>query len=504
MTAYATRVKKPRRAPQVSPARQAVPGAHRGFDRSPPPGPAGVLHLQRTIGNQAVLRIVQRLPTSASVKGQLGKTKRSWRIGHGSTKYKGVLNALDAYQDYISSTRLDRFSFVAQFQQALTLLARIETACQAYQGKRGAKADYFINQLLPAIQRERSFIAQTALNLKLNGMPPGMQFGGPTLAGVMLTNVGALRQKELTESQVTGSDKGGSKEVTKFNIGGSTSYFKETKQTLYSGTDPWSEGHKGLEANALQNEAALGVRMLGIDPNDARMANRDVAMARLDQLLGGGVIAKAELVKRHLPTGETVTGSLMEGAKDKSAGDLMLEGKFSENKTDQEQKGKGFLNREDPNLMRLLSRLQLIDLLCMQVDRNPRNYFIQMDDSGKVVAITGIDNDFSLGTKANIQKRRQELPGFSRWVDKELAEKIIGVDLALVAVIMSDLLSPAEIEALIKRFRKVQDHLRDIKTMLLEPHEWTDAVSKGLLQEDKSYYADIDFWRKGKFKPPKQ
>jgi len=93
----------------------------------------------------------------------------------------------------------------------------------------------------------------------------------------------------------------------------------------------------------------------------------------------------------------------------------------------------------------------------------------------------------SFGKVKGIAKGRQEFPGLSRFVDKELAERIIALrDEDLVAV-MEDLLSPEEIDALLTRLHSLQDHLKQDKTRLLTPDQWNEATAKGMLDEHKSH-----------------
>ncbi|MFC7207413.1 hypothetical protein ACFQOZ_12245 [Comamonas endophytica] len=51
----------------------------------------------------------------------------------------------------------------------------------------------------------------------------------------------------------------------------------------------------------------------------------------------------------------------------------------------------------DARLNRDLNRLQWLDFICGQGDRNPSNLFIQYAADGKVAGLIGIDNDFSFG-----------------------------------------------------------------------------------------------------------
>lgn len=472
-----------------------------------------ITQLQSIIGNKAVQRdIIQRMPTRTQIVSALGAPKKNFGLIKNSTKYKLVLDRVDAYDRYILNTTLggDMNAIKGQMQQVMTLLQNVMSAVTAYDGDKGRKAAYMQN-LKSEIKRDITSASLATLKL-MKGPIPNLK---PKLFIVLTSaNTGTLA---LDNKNIAGKDRGGTSEVTRFDQDGKSGFFKENKETLAN----WStneeekalkdEATQGLDKdesflvkNALNNEKGLGVGMVGIDAKDARMAQRDVAMYRLDQLLEGNVIAKAEIATRTTPKG-TVYGSFMEGAKGKSGINVIKEGKMSEDDTEKSTSGPGAISRTDPTLMRLLSRLQLIDLLGFQIDRKPDNYFIQFDGTGKVIGITGIDNDFSMGTKTNFEKRRQELPGISRYVDEEMANKILTIDLDLVKLVMADLLSQAEIDALVERFTKLRAALQPLKDggKLLKPDQWDDAVTKGLLDEDKSYFSDISFF-KGKFGPKKK
>jgi len=313
----------------------------------------------------------------------------------------------------------------------------------------------------------------------------------------------------LSERDERGGERGGTSEVKKMG-GSNPGYFKQNKETLANwspdeemenftrirqGKDP-EQAHQ--DWNTASNEKAIGVELVGIDSTNARMAKRDVAMHRLDQLLGGNVIARAELAVLHTSDGKK-EGSLMEDAnkKGKSGFDIAKTGSHD---TGQEKGSLDSVNLQDPELMRQLSRLQLIDLLAFQVDRNTKNYYIQTSPTGKVLGIVGIDNDFSLGTNIDIEGDNQELPGISRYVDKELAEAILDINVDMLKALMSDLLSESEINALIERLKKLQAFLKPLqeKDELLKPEQWTEAIARNLMEEKipgkevtKSYYSSF-------------
>jgi hypothetical protein len=464
--------------------------------------------------------VIQCLPSREGIIKELGEPKRSMRPGHGSKKYRAVLDAVEDYHKYIWSTKLVSRSETAQFQVLMRHLQRIEDAANVYQrtasakaakGKPNPKPTYMTGTLLPAVQEERAVAAQAVLMIATSQL----KGSDHTLSSAMLMAVHGQRPLSLSNANAIGADRGGTSEVTRFALGGGREgFFKENKATL---TDLRAEGaddalKERLRAtlppaevddrmNAATNESSLGIELVGINPTDAHMANRDVAMWRLDQLLGANVIARAQLATRAMPGGGSVSGSIMEKAPGDQAATLMQAGKMAGTAAEQMTGPAGTINQRDPVLMRLLSKLQLIDLLAFQIDRNPKNFFIQQDASGRVTGITGIDNDFALGTATELGRRQQELPGMSRYVDAELAQKILNIDLGLVELVFTGLLSPAEIDALIQRFRTVQAHLRSISTMLLPPGAWTDAVASGLADENRSYWADLEFNKTVKYKP---
>lgn len=479
------------------------------------------LQMQSLIGNHATQQMIQRMPTHGVIIGKLGQPKADVTafgkvIKQNATKYRAVLNSVQAYDQYLIKTKLatDKSTIQGQFQAAITLLNNIITAINGYQGEKGKKAVYILG-LKPQIEAEKNKVAVSML--RVISKPVDYSFGQPSFGTILRPD----STVDVYDKNKVGGERGGSSEVTKFGGTGPQGYFKENKNTLTNFEKGMPEGLsqvkqdeftseadlKVLEStggnfeqyNALKNEYELGVKMVGIDSENARMAKRDVAMSRLNDLLGAGVIAKAQMAVRHTDGGN-VSGSLMEDAskKGKSGFNMAKDGDFydpsaggTKDKTDQ-------VSLEDPELMRQLSRLQLIDLLALQVDRNRKNYYIQTDGAGKVIGLVGIDNDFSMGTSVNVEGRNQELPGISRYVDEELANAILKLDIEMLKALMQDLLSEAEIGALVSRVKKLQEFLKPLKDQgkLIKPNEWDSAMAKNLLAEKipgksipKNYYS---------------
>lgn len=465
---------------------------------------SNVLQLQRLIGNTATQRLlIQRMPTANQVIGVLGKPKKNFGLIKKSTKYRAVLDALSAYHKYIGDTKLgaDKGAWKTQFTQIMTLLGDVDTAISAYDGLEGNKAAY-MKTLKAEVQQERHMASETLLQLVTD--PPKYN-GAPSLLTVMMNQSKRIKPFHFDKGDIVDTDKGGTNEVQHVVKGGYEGYFKENKTRYYdyhnnqeddqkrafhdaqsrnSALKPEEREHHRYMREKIINESSVSGDAQ-IDKLDAHSANRDIAMSRLDQLLGAGVIARAQFAVRHLPDGSTVMGSLMEKAKgqalDARTDDTILGGPTG-------------VSMEDPNLMRFLSRLQLLDLLAGQVDRNIGNIYVETDKQGNVIGVTGIDNEMGFGELTDIEHSVRELPGISRYMDREVAERILALDADLLRLIMMDLLSPREIDALITRLNKLKAVIGPLaqKGQLLDPDQWTKAMAKGLLDENKNYYGDFN------------
>ncbi|GIK28020.1 MAG: hypothetical protein IT298_01390 [Chloroflexi bacterium] len=528
-------------APARRPARKRSKGS--GFIDVPQPAVHDVVAMQRVIGNRATLQhlnLLQRLPDSAAMIALAGEPKKK------STRYKAFLTKLDTYRNFIRSNTVGRNAgeVTANFRNALDIIAEAQAALDPLIAKIDSKGfgtlsgtkrkRQAIYNMKTELQKERASLIMTQTRYAT---------GDPKLGGAMIAN--ALSSSKtpqamrLLQSNITGGDRGGSSEVTRYNQSGTEGFFKQNKdafafkdqqefdtaedangirigqigtrlrakmqqqidlnaQLTALGDNPDANAAKAIqdqlevvndevqqiqaemdtartEWNAKQNEFYIGTQLVGINPHNPRLANRDVAMSRIDQLLGANVIAHAQLAFQETNTGDK-SGSYMEKAKGRSVDAMRRD---------------NTLDLNNAKLMQQLSRLHLIDLLCFQVDRNAGNIYISTDLNGNV-KVTGIDNDMALGTNDNISIRNQELPPLSKYVDADLANRLIQLDTRVLSDLVTDLLTPGEINAMISRFEKLKQQLikmRDNK-QLLSPDQWTLAVKNELFQEDKSYVSN--------------
>ncbi|TDF92368.1 hypothetical protein [Paenibacillus piri] len=499
--------------------RQEAPGkSHQGRAAAggPPAFASNVSRMQSTIGNRAVMQLmrseaplIQRLPTRQQAEDEAGKAKEhvknplanTWlgkklkvkeNLKENSTRYRKVLDKLDVFDNYVSSTEVasDSNAIQAQLDQIVQYYADVEKEISQYgadkeDGKPDEKIEYF-QKVAASIPAERAQVVVKGHELMNNPPAKGMKWKTAT----SITHGTMVLNDKMSTNQ---TEKGGINSVSFFKQGRSEGAFKQDKTRILTPDE------LGKDASEDEKEAAVkesGIAEdFGIDMQDARLAKRNVAMSRLDQMLGAGVIAKAELAVYQSPDGQSVQGSFMEKAKGGEAGKMGKSGKIAKGG----QGGGGKVDVDDANLQRCLSRLQLIDTLAMQADRHQGNYFINYDQSGNVLGVTGIDNDMSFGTRTAVDKMRQEYPGLSKFVDQELAERILALKPEDLELAMLDLLSPGEIKALLTRLEKLQAHLMKLKSdnKLLTPAQWDQATAKGMLKEYQpeeeggSYYGKL-------------
>jgi hypothetical protein len=490
-----------------------APHPKAGLDPQPSLSQQHLLQLQRTIGNRAVASLagipkIQRMPTRAAVIEELGKPHMDIKlfgffgptVKHNSTRYRTLLDALDAFHAYTRATTagMHRGEVMDRLARVLELQNTIIAACAEYEGEEGAKGEYF-RKLKVQAQNEKTdaISAMVQYSNNLDNVPQFVR-QRKTVADVLLTV--APSPTMLNESDFSRTVGGGLNQLRVYNQGGKEKYFKENTSTISTDTTEIDnalvkayEAHDQEEIKRLAGEQSAMITLAemteqaGISRQDAHMANRDVALYRLDQLLGANVIARTQFALRQTQGGP-VLGSLMEGAKGERAGDLGKQGKLAPDATEKANRGGNTINVQDPNLQRLLSRLQMLDTLAFQIDRNTGNYFIQFDQQGNVIGITGIDNDMGFGTKTNIEIQTKEYPGFSRYVDKEIAQAIISIDERLVVLTLSDLLSVAELDAFAQRLRKLKLHLAQLDSQgrLLTPQQW-DQMTAATQKSDVSH-----------------
>lgn len=261
--------------------------------------------------------------------------------------------------------------------------------------------------------------------------------------------------------------------------------------------------------------AAAGV--LGINPNDSRMAVRNIATKAVDELLGfnlvpdtrigvlGGKLGMVMDFAEGVPAMKKVpvditdqpNGQLILSDPDSfkdliEAGEIQIDGDrvfgFQEAGIQQ--------NYADPGLRRELVKLQLLDALTAQGDRHGGNYLIRRGEDGRFIGLSAIDNDQAFGTR--ITDPNQLFGGDLRGVklppvvDSEMKATFEALTDDQLRGTLAGLLPEAEIEAAVTRLHAIQDYLAGgPPPMVLAgtgPEVWgTDEVGLALSDPTTSY-----------------
>jgi hypothetical protein len=451
---------------------------------------ANIFRLQRTVGNQAVLRIlaqqqtparvVQRMPTSAVLVQDAGKAKKNILGYKMSIKYKNVMDALDKYHAYVGSTNVAqrRDAILAQLETVKNLLKAISGATalylNAHDTKKNQTGEKFqaIRQIHFQAPTESAFYSTRANALART--PP--RFNPPLWSSIIPKDLGNtvlnLDDTGNTDNIEANAARGGQNSVDLVTLkGGYKGFFKGSQKFDKLTEQEAKSGISDRDAHAKDATVAQMLGNQGIDYRDPRLAERNLAMYRLDQLLQAGVVAKAELAVK-----EGQFGSLMKKAEGKDIYKWGEKGKVVATEADKKP-NEDKMSLEDPVLLRMLSRLQLIDAIAGQTDRHMGNYFIKKDPNGKVIGVTGIDNDNAFGKNLTDLNRYDKFPGLSKYVDERLALTIIALDPVDLKHALFGLLHPAEIDQTVQRFNALKVYLTDLRDRgkLLKPTDWEDA-----------------------------
>ena len=213
----------------------------------------------------------------------------------------------------------------------------------------------------------------------------------------------------------------------------------------------------------------------------ANMSRRNVATSRIAELLGlENLVAKSRTVDiLDQATGQTIRGNLMDQAEGKEYD--KVENAITENKIDS-----GFI--------RDLTNLQVLDILCGQVDRHRNNMLYKTDDQGTVTGVQGIDNDGAFGTNTDVASAknpyRKDLRVFDPetlemiipFMDDGLATRIAQLTSSTIRYVLKDLLTDEEIEATGRRLDLLQKGIKKARDehsdrFLKEEKDWTVGIN---------------------------
>jgi hypothetical protein len=170
-------------------------------------------------------------------------------------------------------------------------------------------------------------------------------------------------------------------------------------------------------------------------------------------------------------------GTVLETAKGEKFDQLLMTG----SEEAQQRPSEKSTSMSDPVLQQAFNKLQLMDVICGQLDRHQGNFRVQTDDSGKASGVTGIDLDMSFGsdmrTTDDMKGNAPNYAGLPELIDAEFGERILQVTANDIRAVLAGLLSPAEISATLDRFRHVQESVAQLKAGGQLVHTWGESTA---------------------------
>ncbi|WP_423454114.1 hypothetical protein [Ottowia sp. VDI28] len=243
--------------------------------------------------------------------------------------------------------------------------------------------------------------------------------------------------------------------------------------------------------------------MIGINTSQPQIANRNLATQDMAKALGFDVVVDCQIgTRQHQDpkTGETKlqVGLVMGRAPGADAHHTSVQ------------------HFENPEVRREIIKLQLLDHLVGQGDRHGGNYFIDLkqDSEGRTkVKVSGIDNDQCFGentTHANDIRYVRNDPmrdGYRgtkmpELIDTGMAAAIRSLTPEKLETSLGDKLSPAEVQAAIKRLQSMQAHVDKLERQdqILTPDQWNSMSAleaSHYLKASNSYLArDMGYAKK--------
>ena len=228
----------------------------------------------------------------------------------------------------------------------------------------------------------------------------------------------------------------------------------------------------------LVNETGAGIK------NKSRLDNRNTAMSDVAKLLGLGHLICESKQMTVINNGKKIEGSFMALAKGE---DVNHPSPTAVQYTD-----KNFKNSSGT---KDISELQLVDVICGNIDRHAANMFYNFDTSSKnpkdhkFTGLQGIDNDCSFGTYVpkNPDDYMKEFPSFNslKFVSRSSYERITSITPDMLELVLRKHNLPNEqINAARQRFSMLSNYLRN-SAERYENLSTDDSIS----EKDKKIYA---------------
>lgn len=214
------------------------------------------------------------------------------------------------------------------------------------------------------------------------------------------------------------------------------------------------------------------------------MSKRNTATSRVAGMLGmEDKVAKSKNIK-IVDNGVETEGSFMETAKGIDTRSIEGRNKIL---------SKGEIDLTAGSLQRDINRMQVLDMVCGQVDRHGGNFFYQVSDNPvngryQITGLQAIDNDMSFGN-IKLDRANGKLPRLEELtiIDEEMLSSLNEFTPDKIRFILGEMLSEDEINAVISRRQEILNKARSRQLRVVKANEWgentLDATKESLYYE---------------------
>jgi len=209
------------------------------------------------------------------------------------------------------------------------------------------------------------------------------------------------------------------------------------------------------------------------------ISGRNVAMSNMANLFGvSSIIANSEKMELSDENGNITKGVFMANAQGIDYDKIMPENINNWN----EKSG------DNPQLLKQVADLQMLDFICGNVDRHQNNFFYQFNEDGsQLIGIQGIDNDFSFGNSTmSDDETRSGGPvevtlNNITVISQSFSESLFALDESMIKLsLRGSGLDADECQATVDRINRVKNKIIDKKIEVISDEKWKQLDLKTL------------------------
>lgn len=218
-----------------------------------------------------------------------------------------------------------------------------------------------------------------------------------------------------------------------------------------------------------------------------KIGKRNTATSRVAGMLGmEDKIAKSKNIK-IIDNGVETEGSFMETAKGIDTRSIEGRNKIL---------SKGEIDLTAGSLQRDVNRMQVLDMVCGQIDRHGGNFFYQFSDNPvngryQITGLQGIDNDMAFGN-INLDRMNGKLPRLEDLtiIDKGMLDSLKEFTPDKIKFALGEMLSEDEINAVIGRRQEILNKAGSGQLRVVEDNEWGQNTLEAI--QESPYYREIN------------